>query len=207
VSNRQPEYRNRAIIHKGLIFIISGPSGSGKTTLIKKLLGSKQLKGRFVRSVSLTTRPKRPGENNSRDYFFITKQEFKQRLAAKQVLEWTRYLGYHYATPKYFVDRQIKQGKGLILCLDLRGALRIKRLYPKNTITIFITPPSLKALRDRIQKRCSKAKMTDVRRRLKLARQEIRGSHHYDYRLINRDLSDTAKRLKAIVLNQMGIRS
>jgi len=188
---------------KGLIFIISGPSGSGKTTLRDKLFEDKRLKSELVKSVSLTTRKKRSGEKSGRDYFFITKDEFSSRLKANKIFEWTRYLGYYYATARDFVEKQLKQGKNIILCLDLKGAFKIKKLYQNNSVSIFVLPPSLEALRSRIRKRCSRTRKKEIGERLKLARKELLASHRYDYVLINKNLTQATKELKAIILKEI----
>jgi guanylate kinase len=124
----------------GRIFVVSGPSGSGKTTLLKRALAGKFLKKKFVKSVSITTRPKRSGEREARDYFFVKPLEFRRLNKAKKILEWTRYLGYYYGTKKEFLEERLIEGKHLALCLDHKGALRLKKLYPKNTVTIFVDP-------------------------------------------------------------------
>ncbi|HTZ11547.1 MAG TPA: guanylate kinase [Candidatus Margulisiibacteriota bacterium] len=188
---------------KGLVFVISGPSGSGKTSLAGALLESAKLKKILVKSVSSTTRPKRSGEKNGRDYFFLTVSQFREGLRDKKFLEWTRYLGYYYATPKDFLEKQLRRKKNIVLCLDLRGALRIKRLYPDNAVTIFIRPPSLDTLKKRIEKRCSKTLKDEVRRRLKLGREELLGLKHYDYSLVNKNFIPAVKRLERIVLKEI----
>ena len=191
------------IKNQGLIFIISGPSGSGKTTLLKKLLLVRTLKNRLARSISFTTRPKRSNEKDGEDYFFLSDKQFKEKQKAKKILEWTRYLGCYYATPKDFVEKQLKKGKHLILCLDLKGTLKIKRLYPKDTITIFVMPPSLEALKGRIKKRCNTTKKEEVQKRLKLAQAELLAANRYDYCLVNKELGQVAKELKGIILSKI----
>lgn len=187
---------------KGLIFVVSGPSGSGKTSLRDKLLCDSKLKTKLVKSVSFTTRPKRSGEKNARDYFFITEPEFRQKLKAKKILEWTRYLGYYYATAKDHVEKRLKSGRHVILCLDLKGALRIKRLYPANTRTIFILPPSIKALRERIERRCNKTDKRETSERIKLARKEVLAARVYDYSLVNKNMEQAVNKLRNIVLRE-----
>ena len=187
----------------GIIFIISGPSGSGKTTLLKKLIASRELQGKLIKSVSLTTRPQRPGEEEGEDYFFISKAEFKKRLAAKKILEWTRYLGYYYATPKDFLERNLGANTHRALCLDLRGAAKIKRLYPKNTVTIFVTPPSLATLKRRIANRRCKTKREEIAQRMQLAIRELCATKRYDYRILNKDLRLALKELKDIVFSKI----
>lgn len=192
-SSRRPQ---------GLIFVLSGPSGSGKTTLLKALLRAKGFKKKFVRSVSLTTRPRRSGERNRKDYFFISQREFIHRRRQKKILEWTKYLGYYYATPRDVVERLVEQGRNVMLCLDLKGARRVKKLYPRRTVTIFIVPPSLAALRERITKRCWRTCSTEVQRRLALARKELASRRTYDYSLVNKDFNRALAQLKKIVARE-----
>lgn len=187
---------------KGLIFVISGPSGSGKTTILDNLLKDKGLSKRLAKSVSLTTRPKRSGERNKRDYLFITQEQFRRKLESKKILEWTKYLGYYYATPRDLLENELKKGKHILLCLDLKGARSIKRLYPKNSVTVFVVPPSLQALKERIEGRCTKTKKAEIRKRLKLAREELLASASYDYSLANKNLNRAVKKLKEIILKE-----
>ena len=194
-----------ALKKKGLVFVISGPSGSGKTTLLKRLLRQGFLKGGLVKSVSLTTRPKRPGERQGRDYFFVSEREFLRLLRQKKILEWTKYLGYYYATPRDFIEGNFKQGKNILLCLDLRGARKIRRAYPKNSVTIFITPPSLADLRQRIAKRSRKTSPEELRQRLRLARGELLAKRRYDYHLLNKDLALATDKLKKIIIKELGL--
>ena len=187
----------------GKLFILSGPSGSGKTTLLRHLLRAKGLRGKLIKSVSLTTRAKRSAERQGRDYFFISKEEFGRRQRAQKILEWTRYLGYYYATPKETVENYLKRGKHIGMCLDLKGALRIKRLYPGNAVTIFILPPSIKALKERIAKRCHKTKQEEIAKRLELAREELAGQVKYDYCVVNKNLTESTEELTGIMLREM----
>jgi guanylate kinase len=203
--------RVRGVTHRkqrnkqGLIFVISGPSGSGKTTLVKKLVQDRKIKQKLIKSISFTTRDKRSGEQSGKDYFFITEAQFRHKQNAKKILEWTKYLGYYYATSKEFVEEQVQRGKHIVLCLDLKGAARIKKFYPDNTKTIFILPPSLGELRGRIEKRCAKTKKEEIKERLRLARRELLASHVYDYCIVNKNLSQAARELKRIVLREASI--
>jgi guanylate kinase len=186
-----------------MIFVISGPSGSGKTTLRKKLLKDKELKSKLANSISFTTRPKRLGEQNGRGYFFISEEEFKKKLKAKKILEWTKYLGYYYGTPKDFVETQVKKRKHLILCLDLKGAARIKQLYPENTVTVFILPPSFDTLRDRIGRRGKQIRQQEITQRLKLAKKELLAASKFDYSVVNENLAEAVWDLKDIILKEI----
>lgn len=189
------------------IFVISGPSGSGKTTLLQGLLKTAALKRRLVKSVSFTTRPKRQGERQGKDYFFISESQFKRFLKAKKILEWTRYLGYYYGTPRDSIDGQLEKGRSIGLCLDLRGALKIKRLYPHKAVSIFIAPPSIRELKNRIAKRCAKTPASEIQKRLRLAQEEVKLRKLYDYCLVNKDLYTTIRQLKDIILREIGLTS
>ena len=192
---------------RSFIFVISGPSGSGKTTLLESLLKAKQLKDKLVKPVSFTTRPRRPDEKDGRDYFFITEREFRQKKQEKKFLEWTRYLGYYYATSRDFLQRYLKQARHIILCLDLKGAFQIRKFYPQKTVLIFVMPPSLEVLRRRITQRCNKTKREEIRERLKLAREELTATHKFDYRLVNKDLAAALRGLRKIILKEIAVRN
>lgn len=199
--------RENQVKNQRLIFVISGPSGSGKTTLLKNLLKDKDLKNRLTKSISFTTRAKRVGEKEGKEYFFISEAHFKSKIKEKKLLEWTRYLGYYYGTPKDFLKRQSRKTKDIILCLDLKGAFKVKQLYPKNTVLIFVLPPSLKELSSRIKKRCYKIDKEEIKKRLELAKGELRAANRYDYSLINKDLNLTVNKLKGIILEEVAHRS
>jgi len=189
---------------KGLVFVVSGPSGSGKTTLVAKLVKDKDLRNAIIKSVSVTTRPRRLKEKPGEAYRFVSRGEFLQLRKTKKLLEWTRYLGYYYATPRDVVEEALRSGRGILLSLDLKGAARIRQLYPRHSVTVFILPPSMGALRERIEKRSPEAKDGEIHRRLQLAEKEILAADTYDYCLVNRDLPKTISRLKKIVLREIG---
>lgn len=188
---------------KGWLFVISGPSGSGKTTLIKSLIKGRALKNILSKSASFTTRPKRANEKNKKDYFFLTQKQFKELLNRKKILEWTKYLDYYYGTPKDYIDEQLKKGRHIALCLDTIGAAKIKRIYPDNTVTIFILPPEIETLKKRIRLRSRESREKNLRRRLRLANKEIAASRWYDYRIINDDFQLALKELKGIVTKKI----
>ncbi|MBN2831651.1 MAG: guanylate kinase [Candidatus Omnitrophica bacterium] len=186
-----------------MIFILSGPSGSGKTTLRDRVLKDGLIKKKFVKSVSLCTRPRRTGEKEGRDYFFVTGEKFTDLKRSGKILEWTKYLGYYYGTKKALVEAALKKGKNILLCLDFRGAKRVRKLYPKETLTIFVIPPSLQELRKRIQGRSFKTKNEEVKRRVRLVEAELRQAAYYDYSLRNINLKQAVKRLKGIILQRI----
>jgi len=185
-----------------MIFVLSGPSGSGKTTLRDLLLKDKSVKNKFVKSVSFSTRPRRPGEKEGRDYFFVSQGEFCRLKRARKILEWTKYLGYYYGTKKELVEDALKEGKDVLLCLDFKGMRRVKKIYPKKTITIFIVPPSIQELHKRIKGRSLETKDEEVGERVNLAKRELENISLYDFTLRNVNLKQAVKGLKDIVLKR-----
>lgn len=188
---------------RGLIFVISGPSGSGKTTLIKSLLKDKEIRNKLTKSISFTTRAKRRNEKEGKDYSFISKEQFKELLKRKKILEWTKYLDYYYGTPKDYIDKHLKKGKHIALCLDTKGAASIKRIYPDKTVAIFILPPKIETLKQRILSRSKGQTLENLRMRLNLANKEIAKSKLYDHRIINDNFSLALRQLKEIVMREI----
>jgi len=189
----------------GKIFVVSGPSGSGKTTLLSSLIQDKKIAKLLTKSCSITTRPKRSKEKQGKDYFFVNSAEFKRLLKAKKILEWTRYLGYYYGTPKGPLEKQLKAGKNLGLCLDLKGARIIKNLYPDKTITVFVLPPSLNVLKNRIKNRCRRTNKKEIIQRIRLARRELLAASRFDYCILNQNLQTALEELKNIFLQEIHI--
>lgn len=181
--------------YKRLIFVVSAPSGCGKTSLIKALLKNTK---NLVRSVSFTTRRLRRGEKDGADYNFISEAEFKRRLKRKDFLEWSKPFGYYYATSRKFIEKHINHGKDVILSLDTKGALFFKRNF-KNAILIYILPPSIEALRQRLISR-STDDSKEVLKRLSYAKKDISNLKRYDYEVVNDNFREAVKDLKAIVI-------
>jgi guanylate kinase len=188
---------------KGIVFVLSGPSGSGKTTLAQRVLEDKKFSGTLGRSISFTTRPARRGEKDKRDYFFISEDDFRKGKRRQKILEWTKYLGYYYGTSRDFVEAQLRIPRSLILCLDLKGAARIKELYPENSVTIFIMPPSLEELGRRIENRHRETSGKEITQRLKLAKREIAWAKKFDFCVVNSDLACAVKALKRIIVGKI----
>ena len=180
---------------KGKLFIISAPSGSGKTTLCKRLI--KRMPG-IVRSVSLTTRPPRRSEKNGRDYLFVTKKEFEREKRKNNLLEWARNFGYYYGTPKDRVLKLLARGTDVILAIDVKGAMKIKRLYPKG-VFIFVLPPSMAELKNRLRKRKTDGRL-EISKRMKVARRELSYLPKYTYSAVNDNLKKATDKLEAIVI-------
>ena len=179
----------------GKLFILSAPSGAGKTTLAQQLLNRNK---RCVRSISVTTRIARKGEKDGRDYYFGSKNEFLNKRAKGEFLEWARVFGNYYGTPRFWVEQKIRQGKHVIACLDVQGAKQIKRKCPQ-AVLIFVMPPKMKALEERLKKRETDT-LEEIRSRLKIAEWEMSQADQYDYELINDRLTGAIQVLSAIVI-------
>lgn len=174
--------------------MISGPSGCGKTTLGERILsGDRDL----VRSVSVTTRPARKGEREGREYFFVSKEKFASLREGNKFLEWAEIFGYFYGTPRDFVFEKINQGKDVVLIIDVQGARQVRKIFPQ-AVFIFLRPPSLKVLSERLKKRKLDAGR-EIEKRLRQAEREMRYEREYDYIVVNEDLDRATELLKAII--------
>ena len=179
---------------KGKIVILSGPSGVGKTTLYKKILSTTP---GLAKTISVTTRLPRPGEHHGKDYFFVTPKQFLSQRKTGQFLESQKVFDNYYGTPKKQVRDLLKKGKNILLSIDVKGAKVVRRAFPQ-AITIFIQPPSLKELQERLEKRASESKES-IQLRLKRARQELRDAINYNYIIINDDLGKSSKKLRVLI--------
>ncbi len=188
---------------KAKIVIISGPSGCGKTTLHKALLLSPLLKGKLVKSISATTRPKRPGEREGRDYLFLSTEIFEERIKKGYFLEWERVFDNYYGTPKQQALNLLKKGINVLLCIDVKGAKTVASEFPQ-ALKIFIKAPSLKVLEVRLKARGSESRES-LSLRLKVARKELKEAKHYDHVIINADLNRALEKLEQIVYHDLGI--
>lgn len=180
-----------------LIFIISGPSGSGKTTLAKRLLRRKL---GLIKSISYTTRPPRRGEKRAKDYYYLSQEKFLKLRQRGEFLESQEVYGYLYATPKRFFYKSLKKAD-ILLCIDTKGAKILKKLFPQNTVRIFILPPSLRVLKKRLSSRFSKHSK-DSLLRLKSLKEELQAAEGFDFVVVNRDLCSATKALEAIVISE-----
>jgi guanylate kinase len=188
----------------GLIIVVSAPSGGGKSTLCQRLLN---WSSNAVYSVSCTTRPPRGGEQDGRDYFFLSIDEFKKKIAAGEFLEYAQYNGNYYGTPRQFVEEQLAAGRDVLLDIEVQGAAQVvKRVrgtrgfaYPDALVTIFLLPPSLELLETRLRRRGTDSEEM-IRQRLVLAQQEMAHWHEYDYVIVTGHLDDDFERGKAIVI-------
>ena len=182
----------------GRLFVISAPSGAGKTTLIKQVMA--RFPG-LSYSVSHTTRAPRPGEIHGRDYFFVSREAFRQMIAAQAWLEWAQVHANFYGTSRAFVREQLAAGKNLLLDIDVQGARQIMD-SGLDSVTVFIMPPSLDVLRDRLESRGTDSPET-IALRLENAKKEIAVKHLYQYVVVNDDLDTAAGQLCAIFEKEM----
>jgi guanylate kinase len=190
----------------GTVFIISAPSGSGKTTLTNRLLS---LVPGLQFSISYTTREPRGSEENGREYFFISNEEFKRMIANGEFLEYADVFGNYYGTAKRFLSEATARGKDLILDIDVQGAEQVKKKMPE-AVSIFILPPSRTELATRLTNRSQAEHVTSdkvIRRRLEEAAREIEKYPKYDYILVNDQLDKSEDQLKSIVLAERSKRS
>ncbi|MFA6281940.1 MAG: guanylate kinase [Candidatus Omnitrophota bacterium] len=181
------------------IFILSGPSGAGKTTLLNMLLRKKNIKGKFVRAISFTTRKKRQGEKEGRDYFFISREKFLALKKKNFFLESQKVFDNYYGTPKYFYDQAKEQGKNLILCIDVKGGMYLKSKHKLGRIVaLFIAAPSELHLRSRLKNRVEDEKT--IQKRVSLSKKEMEFAKHYDGIVINEDLKKALSVLEEIII-------
>lgn len=176
------------------LFVISGSSGVGKGTVIKEFLKKHP---EFKLSVSCTTRSKREGEVNGVNYFFLTQKEFKKCIDNGEFLEWAEFSGNHYGTKKDFVENCLKNGENLILEIDTKGALNVKKIMPE-AVLIFIAPPSLKELESRLRGRHTETEEA-IQKRLASIKLELENSKHFDYEIINDTVDNAVRKLAEII--------
>ena len=179
----------------GNVFVVSAPSGGGKTTLAGQILNAMP---DVERSVSMTTRPPRDGERDGRDYFFVSEKAFAAVSRKNGFLEHAKVFGQSYGTPRAFVESQRRQGKDVLLLIDVQGARQVKKNL-KDAIRVFVMPPSVEELRRRLEKRSTDAP-EEISRRLKIAKREMREASQYDYVVFNLDLAKAVDELRAIII-------
>ncbi|RPI67482.1 MAG: guanylate kinase [Ignavibacteriae bacterium] len=181
--------------------MLSAPSGAGKTTVARHLLERFPFLG-F--SVSATTRAKRPGEEHGRDYFFLTREEFKNRIAADDLIEYEEIFGNYYGTLRSVVQEALHRGEFLIFDVDVKGALSLRQAFPEDTLLLFVAPPDLTVLEKRLRNRHTE---TDEQIALRLSRAEMEMGHQdqFDHVLVNDDLQRTlAKAVEIVQTDTLG---
>jgi len=186
-----PAYPGR---RRGKLVVIAAPSGSGKTTVAREIM---KLNPLLAFSVSATTRTVRPGEVEGKDYFFLSREEFKRGIEADEFVEWEELYGNYYGTLKREVDGVLDRGQHLLFDVDVNGGLSIKRQYP-DVLMIFIRPRSMEVLRKRLQKRGTESNAT-MKSRLARVPMEFEKGDGFDHQIVNDVLSQTVEEVQKIV--------
>ncbi|MCI6499173.1 guanylate kinase [Lachnospiraceae bacterium HCP1S3_C3] len=181
-------------MNKGVLVVISGFSGSGKGTMMKELVSNYE---GYALSISATTRKPREGEEDGREYFFKTEEEFKKMISEDAFLEHACYVGNYYGTPKAYVEKMLNEGKNVLLEIEIQGALNIKKQMPDAAL-IFILPPSAEELKRRLIGRGTES-MDVIEARLNRAKEEAEGIENYDYVIVNDKLDESVAALDNLI--------
>ena len=177
----------------GLLIIISGPSGAGKGSVVSEIIKDSS----FVLSISATTRKPRPNEIEGVNYFFKTQEQFQDMIKKNLLLEYAKFCNDFYGTPIDYVNENLNKGKNIILEIEVQGALQVKNIF-KEAILIFLIPPTIKHLENRLKNRSTET-IEKINMRLKRAREEVKLTDKYDYIVINDILADASNQIKEIV--------
>jgi guanylate kinase len=178
---------------RGVLTVISGFSGAGKGTVVKQLLQEYD----YGLSISATTRSPREGEQDGREYFFKTKEEFEKMIREHQLIEYAQYVGNYYGTPKEYVVQQLEQGKDVILEIEMQGALHVREILPEVNL-IFLTPPTVDELERRLVSRGTETAEV-IRERMARAKEESAYMKEYDYVVINDDLDECVENVHQLI--------
>lgn len=180
---------------RGLMLVLSSPSGAGKTTVSRRLL---ELEPELVMSVSVTTRPPRPGERDGVDYHFVDEERFRRMVEAGELLEWARVYGYHYGTPRAPVERALAEGRDVLFDIDWQGAQQLREAAADDMVGVFLLPPSPEELEARLRRRAQDPEEV-VRFRLAQVASDVTHWAEYDYVLVNREIEPTVAAVRAIL--------
>ncbi len=176
------------------LYVVSGSSGVGKGTVLKGFLSRNP---NFMLSISCTTRAPREGEVDGVNYFFMTKDDFKNCIENDKFLEWAEFAGNFYGTKKKFINQCLEDGKDIILEIDTQGALQVKKQMPESVL-IFICPPSVEALEKRLRGRHTEDEAT-IQKRLNVVKEELARAENFDYKIVNDDLDNAISELERII--------
>lgn len=180
---------------RGVLIVLSGPSGVGKGTVRKALFEEADID--FQYSISMTTRQPREGEVDGEDYFFVTREEFEARIEQGEMLEYAEYVGNYYGTPKSYIDATLAAGKDVLLEIEVQGAVQVKEKMPEGAY-IFLTPPDLQALKDRLIGRGTES-IEVIESRVNTAKTEIGMMKRYDYAVVNDEVPAAVQRIKDVI--------
>lgn len=181
-------------MQKGILIVLSGFSGAGKGTLMKELMKTYD---NYALSISMTTRNPRPGEEDGREYFFTTKENFEEKIAQNGLIEYAEYCGNYYGTPRDYVEKQLIAGKDVILEIEIQGMRKVKDMFPEM-LPMFVTPPNATELERRLRGRGTETEEV-IAKRLQRAVQEAEGVEDYEYLVINDDLQTCVEEIHSIV--------
>jgi guanylate kinase len=184
---------------RGTLFVVSGPSGVGKDAVLAPLFAVETCPPRLRRCITATTRAPRPGEIEGVDYFFLSPEQFQQRISEGFFLEHASYAGRSYGTPRWWVEEEVAGGNDVLLKIDVQGALQVRAAAPA-AVLVFIAPPSVAELERRLRGRDPDADPGDLARRLAIARDELALATRYDYQVLNDRIEAAVDQLRAIVL-------
>jgi guanylate kinase len=188
--------RNRkTVARRGLMLVLSSPSGAGKTTLSRMLLNSDR---HIDLSVSVTTRPQRPGEIDGGDYHFIDMVRFESMVKSGKLLEWAEVFGHRYGTPRVPVEKALRAGRDVLFDIDWQGTQQLREKARDDLVSVFILPPSVKELQRRLDRRAQDSRATIAGRMAKAAG-EMSHWPEYDYVIVNRDKKDAFAEVRAIL--------
>jgi guanylate kinase len=184
---------------QGVLVVMSAPSGCGKTSIVERLL---KRHPDWVRSISATTRKPRVDEKNAQDYFFYARQDFEKKAHDGKMLEHAEIYGNLYGTPREFVEEQVSQGKIVVMTIDVQGTKQIMGAWGKkrSLLSIFILPPSVKVLRERLTGRNTESP-EEIEKRIGIAQDEIKEAKLYDHTVINQNLDQAVLEVEEIILN------
>lgn len=191
---RRKERWDNVMSHKGILIVISGFSGAGKGTLVRKLM---EKYDEYALSVSMTTRAPRPGEKEGVEYFFTDKEHFEETIRQNGLIEYASYCGNYYGTPRAYVEKQLAEGKNVILEIEIQGALKIKSQFPESLL-LFLTPPSGEELKRRLEGRKTESEEV-IAKRLARAVEESEGVEAYDYIVVNDKLEECVEEVHSLV--------
>jgi guanylate kinase len=183
------------IARRGLMLVLSSPSGAGKTTIARRLL---ELETGIEPSISYTTRHKRNGEKEGRDYHFVDREAFARMRDEGAFLEWAEVFDHYYGTPRAPVERALKEGRDVLFDVDWQGAKTLREEVSDDMVSVFILPPSMRALEKRLHDRAEDSDAV-VQRRMRGASEDIRHWIEYDYVVINRDVAHSVEAVRAIL--------
>ncbi|WP_125709257.1 guanylate kinase [Companilactobacillus zhongbaensis] len=183
---------------KGMLIVLSGPSGVGKGTVRKAMLEKSSI--RFDYSVSMTTRNMRPGEEDGVDYYFRTNEEFENEIKNGGMLEYAKYVDHYYGTPLKYVNQKLDAGIDVLLEIEVNGAMQVREKMP-NGVFIFLTPPDLPSLRQRITHRGTDDQKT-IDKRMEQAKKEIAMMSNYDYAVVNDKIPNAVKNIEGIIRSE-----